>query len=70
MYVCMYVCTNEIERISFTNGTIGAMRFMSFCMIRQKRDGFKAHKALIEISCFDIHLYLHMYVCICVYMYV
>ena len=48
MYVYMYLYTNDIEcspaelictnfksnLLSFTNGTIGALRFISFCMIR------------------------------------
>ena len=43
MYICMYVDTNDIEHLPtelpgiyfpFTNGTIVAMRFISFCMIR------------------------------------
>ena len=53
MYACMYVYTIDIDRspadlskkkyisfhFPFTNGTIGAMRFILFCMIRRYGDG-------------------------------
>ena len=57
IYICMYIqmildalplSFNNIF-FPFTNGTIGAMRFISFCMIRQQGDRLKLQKALIEI---------------------